>query len=66
MELIKKRNGRPPIKESVKERVIELYNSDELTCPEIAKVCNISKSSVFRIVSERRAMLYNGKEKEVN
>lgn len=53
---IKKRKptGRPPISETIKNAVIKLYNDDSMTCEDIAKVCNISKSSVFRIIKKER------------
>jgi len=50
-----KRAGRKRIKEEVRERVIRLYNADELTIDEIVRVCGVSKSSVFRILREGRA-----------
>lgn len=60
-EKVKKSNGRPPISKETKDLVVRLYNEDELTCVEIAKACNISKASVFRIMNERRAEA-NGEE----
>ena len=56
MEIIRrKRGGRPRISEATKDLVVKLYNEDKLSCVEIARACNISKSSVFRIMNERRA-----------
>lgn len=54
-ELTGRRAGRKPIKQEVKERVVALYAADELTIDEICLVCGVSKSSVFRILRERRA-----------
>lgn len=56
---IKKRKptGRPPINEETKDLVVRLYNEDTMTCMQIAKACNISKASVFRIMNERRQEL---------
>lgn len=55
---IKKRKptGRPPINEETKNLVVRLYNEDKMTCVEIAKACNIGKTSVFRIIKERRKL----------
>ena len=50
----KKRTGRPPINEATKNLVVRLYNEDEMTCEEIAKACNIGRTSVFKIIKERR------------
>lgn len=51
-----KRRGRPSINEETKDLVVRLYNEDTMTCMQIAKACNISKASVFRIINERRQM----------
>lgn len=52
-----RKKGRRGITEDVKKRVESLYDDDKLTCIEIAKVCNISESSVFRIMRERRQLM---------
>lgn len=54
-----RKKGRRGITEDIKNRVENLYNNDNLTCVEIAKVCNISESSVFRIMRERRQIMHN-------
>ena len=55
MEIRKRKpTGRPPISEVTKNAVIKLYNDNSMTCEEIAKACNISKSSVFRIIKKER------------
>lgn len=54
-ELPKRRAGRKPIKPETKDRIVRLYVADELTVSEICRVCGVSKSSVFRILRERRA-----------
>lgn len=59
---LKRRAGRRPIKQEVKERVVKLYAANELTIDEICKVCEVSKSSVFRILRERRTENAEGKE----
>lgn len=57
MEIIKRKpGGRPKINDATKDLVVKLYNEDTMSCLEIAKACNISKSSVFRIIAERRQM----------
>lgn len=58
IEVIKKRKptGRPKINNETQDLVIRLYNEDSMTCDEIAKACNISRSSVFRIIRERRSL----------
>ena len=48
---IAKKKGRRGISENTKQTVQKLYNEDNMTCEEIAKVCGISRSSVFRIMS---------------
>lgn len=48
-----RKKGRRGITEDVKKRVESLYEDDKLTCTEIAKVCGISRASVFRIMHER-------------
>lgn len=64
MEIVRKRKptGRPPISEETKDLVVRLYNEDTMTCVQIAKACNISKASVFRIVNERRQKSNEEKE----
>lgn len=54
---IKKREGRPPISCETKMLVVKLYNDDEMTCDQIARACNISRASVFRIMKEERRKL---------
>lgn len=54
-----RKKGRRGITEDIKNRVENLYNNDNLTCVEIAKVCNISESSVFRIMRERRQIMHD-------
>lgn len=56
MSIIVRKKGRPPISVDTKNKVLELYNEDEITCNEIAKECNISRASVFRIISELRKL----------
>lgn len=54
MEIRKRKpTGRPPINDTTKNLVLRLYDEDGMTCAEIAKACNISRSSLFRIVQER-------------
>lgn len=50
---LKKPMGRPPISKEIRRLVIDLYDKD-MKCNDIAKACNISRSSVFRIINERR------------
>lgn len=50
-----RRAGRKPIRQEVRERVVGLYAAGELTIDEICQVCGVSRSSVFRILRERRA-----------
>ena len=54
--------GRPAISETTKNLVVKLYNEDKLTCEEIAESCNISKSSLFRIINEKKGKKLNGIE----
>lgn len=54
MSELVRRKGRRGIDAATKARVVELYQADELTVPEIARVCQISARSVFRIMEERR------------
>lgn len=49
----RKATGRPRISEETKALVVRLYNEDSMSCGEIAKACNISTRSVFRIMNER-------------
>ena len=62
MDLIDRgsRGGRPPISEETRALVVRLYNEDELTCKEIARACQISKSSLHRIIREERRRNENG------
>ena len=40
---------RPRIAEETKKKIVDLYKNDEsLTCEKIARICKVSKSSVFR------------------
>lgn len=50
----KVKRGRPSISEATKALVIRLYNEDE-PCKRIAEACNISESSVFRIIRNERS-----------
>ena len=50
---------RKPINDITKNLVVKLYSEDDMTCDEIAKTCNISKSSVFRIVKQKFAQVQN-------
>lgn len=50
----RKPTGRPRVNEATRELVVRLYAEDKMTCKDIAKACNISESSVFRIMRERR------------
>lgn len=56
MNDLKKRTGRPPISEELKDLVVELYKTD-MKCGDIARKCNISKTSLFKIIKERRATI---------
>ena len=47
------RGGRPPISAETKNLVLRLYDEDKMTCEQIAKSCNISVSSLYRIMRER-------------
>lgn len=47
--------GRPRISEATKDRVVEMYNADELIRV-IAETCGISDGSVYRIIRERRQL----------
>lgn len=49
----KKKIGRPRINTETKELVVRLYEDDTMTCDAIARACNISRASVFRIIKER-------------
>lgn len=62
--LSKRKAGRKPIDDEVKERVVKLYVDGELTIDEIGRACKVSKSSVFRILRERRAEDAEEKESE--
>lgn len=50
----RKQTGRPRLSEETRELVVKLYVENEMTCKDIAIACNISESSVFRIMRERR------------
>ena len=50
------RGGRPPINTETKTLVWRLYDEDKMTCEQIAKACNISVSSLYRIMRERSEM----------
>jgi transposase len=47
------RGGRPRINDACRKQVVELYNKDFLVA-EIAKRCNVSESSVYRIIRTAR------------
>lgn len=49
-----KKLGRPKINENARALVCKLYDEDEMTCGQIAKACNISSRSVYRILQERK------------
>lgn len=50
---MKRSSYRPEIPQETKDRIINLYANDEfLTCDKIARICKVSKSSVFRILRE--------------
>ena len=54
------KGGRPRINGQTRALVVRLYNEDELSCREIAQACNISKSSLHRIIREERRKAVNG------
>lgn len=54
MEIKRRRVGRPSISDETKKLVVRLYNENEMTCGEIAAACQISMSSLFRILMDRR------------
>lgn len=53
------RNGRPKTSKVVEDLVIKLYN-DDYRVADICEACKISRSTLYRILRERRAE--NGKE----
>lgn len=63
MEIKRRRVGRPSISDETKKLVVRLYNENEMTCGEIAAVCKISMSSLFRILKEKELTEF-GKNKE--
>lgn len=51
----RKPTGRPRINDATRALVVRLYNEDNnMTCKEIAKACQISESSMYQIIRERR------------
>lgn len=64
MEEIRKRKstGRPKINDETRGLVVRLYNEDTMTCTQIAKACNISRASVFRIMNDERSKRSNEKK----
>lgn len=54
MEIKRRRVGRPSISDETKKLVVRLYNENEMTCGEIAAACQISMSSLFRILKAQR------------
>lgn len=57
------RGGRPRISDETKTLVRKLYCEDNMTCKEIAKACNISEASLYRIMQER-SDVEHGEKKE--
>lgn len=55
-----KKVGRPTVNEKTRDLVVRLYKEDEMTCSEIATACNISMSSVFRIMRKYKKGAVNG------
>lgn len=53
------RGGRPRIKDDIKQLAIKLYDEDHMTCKQIAKMCQISEASLYKLLRERRKG-YNG------
>lgn len=47
--------GRPRINQEIRNKALELYDNDNMTCKDIAKVCGISTRSLYRILDEERA-----------
>lgn len=47
-------NGRPKTSKVVEDTVVRLYNEDYRVA-EICEVCKISRSTLYRILRERRA-----------
>lgn len=63
MEIKRRRVGRPSISDETKKLVVRLYNENEMTCGEIVAACQISMSSLFRILKEKELTEF-GKNKE--
>lgn len=63
MEIKRRRVGRPSISDETKKLVVRLYNENEMTCGEIAAACQISMSSLFRILKKKELTEF-GKNKE--
>lgn len=64
-----KQIGRPPLKDSVKKKVIHLYQNTDLSVETIARHCGVSRRSVYRIVktsgtSRRSRDIDAGKQRE--
>lgn len=49
----KTRKGRPRLTEERADLIVKLYNED-MTIREIAKSCNVSTSTIYRVLRERR------------
>lgn len=50
----KGKKGRPRTNVETERRVLELYDEDRFTCAEIARLCGIGETTLYRIVKDRR------------
>lgn len=47
-------SGRPRTSKTVEDAVVKMYN-DDYKVSDICEICNISRSTLYRILRERRA-----------
>ena len=54
-----RKGGRPSLADSKKRHIKYLYDEQKLTGEEIADECNVSRSTVYRIIKELKQPLHN-------
>lgn len=51
-----RKGGRPPIKDETKNMIKSLYESKKYTGEEIAKMANVSRTTIYKVINEEKKL----------